>query len=368
MLKLGENLKKLRLKRELTQEQLADIFGVSAQAVSRWENGSTYPDITLLPSIATYFEITLDELVGMENFKSQKELKEILTKVDENGRNGLIYENILLLREAVKTYPTNYELQFRLVNQLSFCQYKDCKDLTDDEQKTLNLEAVEIGNRILSHCTDGEIINRTTPQLCYTYLSLGEKEKAVEYAKKLPDLGACNTVILGDVYEGEQQKLHLQYAIRGYMSILWCNLRNMADLEYKDEKMTTAERIAIMQKALALFEVVFENGDYLDYSQTVSTTHRYIAAMAMIDGNHKLALSSLEKAAEYAIISDNLPEKAKHTSLLLNRTYYDSSDMMKNYDFTNCKELYDKMQWDRYDAIRNDKRFVAVLGKIKEYC
>ena len=47
-LKLGENLKKFRLQRELTQEQLADVLGVSAQAVSRWENGTTYPDITLL--------------------------------------------------------------------------------------------------------------------------------------------------------------------------------------------------------------------------------------------------------------------------------------------------------------------------------
>lgn len=61
-LKLGENLKKFRLQRELTQEQLADVLGVSAQAVSRWENGTTYPDITLLPTIASYFEITLDEL------------------------------------------------------------------------------------------------------------------------------------------------------------------------------------------------------------------------------------------------------------------------------------------------------------------
>lgn len=41
MLKLGENLKKFRLQRELTQEQLADILGVSAQAVSRWENGGS---------------------------------------------------------------------------------------------------------------------------------------------------------------------------------------------------------------------------------------------------------------------------------------------------------------------------------------
>lgn len=368
MLKLGRILKEFRLKRELTQEQLADILGVSAQAVSRWENGTTYPDITLLPTIACYFETTLDELMGMDEFKSEEQLKELIAKLDENGNKGLIYENILLLREAIKTYPTNYQLQFRLVNQLTFCQYRDGRGLDEDEINALNREAVEVGNRILSHCTDGEIINRTAHELAYIYSRLGEKEKAIEYAKKLPDLGTCSTVILGDIYEGEQQKKHLQWAVKGYVSILWCDLRNMADLEYKDEKMTTAERIAILQKGLAVFEIVYENGDYLGYSDTVSTTHRYIAAMAMLEDDYELALSSLEKAAEFAIMSDTLPERAQHTSLLVNKTYYDVHEMMKNYDFTNCKELYDKMQWDRYDAIRNDKRFIAVLDKIREYC
>ncbi len=368
MLKLGENLKKYRTKRELTQEQLADVLGVSAQAVSRWENGTTYPDITLLPTIASYFEITLDELMGMKDFKSEEQIKELLAKVDENGKNGLIYENILLLREAVKTYPTNYELQFRLVNQLTFCQYKNGQGLSEQEQNNLNQEAVETGNRILSRCNDGEIINRTTQQLCYIYSRLGETEKAIEYAKKLPDIGACSTVILGDIYEGEQQKKHLQWAVKGYISILWCDLRNMADLEYKDEKMTTAERISILQKGLAIFEIVYENGDYLGHSDTVSVTHRYIAAMAMLENDYELALSSLEKAAEFAIMSDTLPERTQHTSLLVNKTYYDAHQMMKNYDFTNCKELYDKIQRDRYDAIRNDKRFIAVLEKIKPYC
>lgn len=368
MLKLGENLKKFRLQRELTQEQLADVLGVSAQAVSRWENGTTYPDITLLPTIASYFEITLDELMGMEDFKSEEQLKELIAQLDENGSKGLIYENILLLRDAVKTYPTSYQLQFRLVNQLMFCGYKDGRGLTEDEKMDLNREAAEIGNRILSHCTDGVIINQTTQQLCYIYSRLGEKEKAIEYAMKLPNIGSTNTVVLGDLYEGEQQKTHLKCAIKWYAAVFWCALRNLADLEYKDETMSIAERIAIMKKALSIFELVYENGDYLDYSITISTTHSYIAAMAMLEGDYELALSSLGKAAEFAIMSDTLPEKAHHTSLLVNNLEYNPLNTAKNYDFTDCKELYDKMQMDRYDAIRNDKRFITVLDKIREYC
>lgn len=368
MLKLGENLKKFRLQRELTQEQLADILGVSAQAVSRWENGTTYPDITLLPVIASYFEITLDELMGIDSFKSEEQLKELLGQLEENGSKGLIYENILLLRDSVRTYPANYELQFRLVNQLAFCEYKDGRGLSEEEKISFNREAAEIGNRILSHCTDCAIINQTTQQLCYIYSSLGEKEKAIEYAKKLPNIGCTDTVVLGDLYEGEQQKTHLKRAIKWYTSIFWCALINLADLGCRNETMSDVERIEIMKKALAILELVFDDGDYLNYSGTVSITHRHIADLAMSEGDYELALSSLEKAAEYAMMSDTLPENARHTSLLLNNLEYSPFNTIKNYDFTDCRELYDKMHIDRYDAIRDDKRFIAVLEKIGKYC
>ncbi len=367
MIKLGENLKKHRIMRELTQEQLAEVFGISAQAISRWENGATYPDITLLPTIANYFEITIDELMGMVDFKSEEKINELYKQITLNGTKGMIYENIILLREAIKTYPTNYKVHLWLINQLSFCQYKNGVDLLKEELDDHYCEAIKIGNTILSRCTDGDIINQTTQELCYLYYRIGEKEKAIEYAKKLPNIWCTNTVILGDLYEGEQRKAHLQWRIIDYLNLFWCDLRNMADLEYKDETMTTAERIAILQKGLAIFEIVFENGDYLNESWTVYTTHRYIAAMAMLDSDYELALSSLENAAEFAIKHDTLIDKTKHTSILVNKIDYDALGQTKNYDFNSCKELYDKMQWERYDAIRNDKRFIDILDKIKNF-
>ena len=84
MIKLNENIKKYRQKKDMTQSQLATVFGVSEQAVSRWENGNTYPDITLLPAIADYFDISLDELMGMENYKDEKETEKIIAMVKEN--------------------------------------------------------------------------------------------------------------------------------------------------------------------------------------------------------------------------------------------------------------------------------------------
>lgn len=61
-LSIGENIRNYRRKQDLTQEEFAECLGVSYQSVSRWENGTTYPDIELLPAISKLFGITVDEL------------------------------------------------------------------------------------------------------------------------------------------------------------------------------------------------------------------------------------------------------------------------------------------------------------------
>lgn len=61
-LKIGD----LRKKRGISQQKLAEALGVSFQAVSKWENRITMPDITLLPMLAEYFDVTVDELLGLK--------------------------------------------------------------------------------------------------------------------------------------------------------------------------------------------------------------------------------------------------------------------------------------------------------------
>ena len=66
MASFSEIFKALRKDKQLTQEQTAEIFGVSPQAISRWGNATSYPEITQLPNIAAYFETTIDELLGVK--------------------------------------------------------------------------------------------------------------------------------------------------------------------------------------------------------------------------------------------------------------------------------------------------------------
>ena len=72
-MKFAEIFKSLRKDKELTQEQLAEVLGVSPQIVSRWENGVSQPSLELLPTIASYFETSVDTLLGIATpVKKQK--------------------------------------------------------------------------------------------------------------------------------------------------------------------------------------------------------------------------------------------------------------------------------------------------------
>ena len=71
-LAIGENIRNFRKKNNLTQESLADRLGVTYQSISRWENGTTYPDLELIPFIAEVLSVTVDELLGMPRMEKEK--------------------------------------------------------------------------------------------------------------------------------------------------------------------------------------------------------------------------------------------------------------------------------------------------------
>lgn len=66
MMSLGEKIASLRKAKGMTQEQLAEQCSVSPQAVSKWENGLTAPDIALLPRLSELFGVSVDELLGVQ--------------------------------------------------------------------------------------------------------------------------------------------------------------------------------------------------------------------------------------------------------------------------------------------------------------
>lgn len=93
-LKIGEVIYRLRKEHHLTQEQLAQAIGVSVPAVSKWETGTTYPDITLLPKIAQFFECSIDELMAYEQKLTPLQINQWLAECKELANKRLFDEMI----------------------------------------------------------------------------------------------------------------------------------------------------------------------------------------------------------------------------------------------------------------------------------
>ena len=108
---IGENLKKFREDKKVTQDRLAEYLGVTYQAVSRWENGLAYPDIELLPEIARFFEVSLEELMGCGNGEKEAEQKAIRLSNQRWDRNIDRKELLRELHELERQYPNNWEIK-----------------------------------------------------------------------------------------------------------------------------------------------------------------------------------------------------------------------------------------------------------------
>ncbi len=361
---IGENLKKQRKLRELTQEQLADILGVSFQSVSKWERGEGYPDIELLPTIAEYFGITTDELMGMKEIRDNADVEKILEQQKENMSKGLIRENIELLAEAVKIHPNNYELLAQYAMNLAFLAV----DNKDEEYRQNNRKAARIAERILAECTDTKIRNRVQAELCNYYQNSGEATKALEAADKLPSMYHGSELIKMNILKGEDLVRMTQWNIRHLMNVFCRCLQRLADMDgQNDTGYTWEQKIEIYRKAIAMFGIVFDKGDYNDCFHNLYFLHRDISIMAMRAGDFGLALENLEKAAEYAAEMDGLPDVKPHVSLLVNKLEYNSANNGRNFSDTTCKMLMKHLPDSVFDGVRDDPRFKAVEKFLEEH-
>lgn len=105
-LQLGEKIRSLRKGKNISQEVLAQYLGVSFQAVSKWENGDTMPDVTLIPAIASFFEVSTDELFDFNLMEQEKKVMEICARAAQ-FRFSDIARSERILRDGLKQYPGN---------------------------------------------------------------------------------------------------------------------------------------------------------------------------------------------------------------------------------------------------------------------
>lgn len=145
-LNIGANIKMLRSRKNITQEQLSEAMNVTCAAVSKWERGETFPDITLLQPLAYYFDVSLDELMGYNKEKIEREIDEFIGEYKKIIRTSKAEEEI---RKAYRKYPNDYRI-------MNYYVYNIVGDADCDNDKILahKDEILSICEKIINGCTD----------------------------------------------------------------------------------------------------------------------------------------------------------------------------------------------------------------------
>lgn len=236
-LQIGHKIKTLRRSRNLTQEEVAAHLGISFQAISKWERGDGYPDITLLPALAAYFEVSVDDLLGVNEIAVWERYKEINHAWERNNAAGRHAENTALMRGALKEYPNDA----LLLAQLSVSLEK--LDGAEAEKRAHLRESAAIQEQILRYSKDSEIRGAVQFNICFTYRKLGEYEKAIEQAKKLPNLYKARENALVYLLQGEDKCRIAKAALAPLKWALRLHLNALAEVSGHDELRQKAEQL-----------------------------------------------------------------------------------------------------------------------------
>ena len=325
-LNLGIKIRELRRRDGRTQENIAESLGVTAQAVSRWESGGSYPDMEMIPAIANYFHVSIDELFGYHDEREEKiktileNATKILTKqgftMYQGSLSDDVEECVNMLRAASEEFPNEPKILMKLAQALhmwGWNKYGGKVHLPDSsgvieydiEYNSKNIywqEAVRVYEKLLKSNPSAEDREKAIRQITPLYCCMGEYEKAKALAKAQSSLVVCREVLLPLATTGKEKSRYLGERIVA----LLVNLRlavlesiainpNITESEYEKQ---------LHLSIINLYETIFSDGRFGKWHWDVCASFLdLVQCEAAIGGNIEDILEYFDKAfyhiAEY---------------------------------------------------------------------
>ncbi|MBO5337562.1 MAG: helix-turn-helix transcriptional regulator [Lachnospiraceae bacterium] len=174
-IRFAENLLVLRKEKKITQEQLADFCGVTKASVSKWETGQTLPDVLLLPRLAAFFSISIDELLGYEIYLTKEQIHKIYEDLATGFATKEFDVAMMECRECVKQYYSCYELLEKII--LLWISHEM---LAGEKREELLAEAGKLCGHILENSRNISLCNDVVFLQAIVDLLQGHPSKVVE--------------------------------------------------------------------------------------------------------------------------------------------------------------------------------------------
>ncbi len=171
-IKMGEKIRSLRKEKNISQEVLANFLGISFQAVSKWENGDSMPDVAMIPAIASFFEVSTDELFDFNRLEIQRRVQQLCWDIadyryEEPQRAEKAY------RELLKQYPGNDVILANLLYALQI--------------QNKHQEVVSLCKTVMAATGFDDVRYDAARILAETYKELGEYQLCKEAIDLIPE-------------------------------------------------------------------------------------------------------------------------------------------------------------------------------------
>jgi len=326
-LNLGQKIRELRRHHGRTQEALAEAIGVTSQAVSRWEANGGYPDIEMIPAIANYFGITIDELFGYQNDRDTK-IDRIIKKVDSfgiksRGDGEWIDECLSILREGLAEFPQNEQLLITLADTLSEAGWRRHQEwLYYDEEGFIQhsydihkgneywAESMKICEYLVANAADNATVTKAIHILVLLYRNVGENEKAVAYAQKMPELKNCRELLLSSATDGKEEAKYIgDFLLQSARKIAQQIVYGLITNKHHFESDMPIEKI---KGAISLFHLICDDGNLGNYHGDLIELYLYLSRVQWERGYHDEAFESLNESLRHARALEAVSDGEEH--------------------------------------------------------
>ncbi len=310
IINFGENVRRLRIDRGLTQERLAEFLGISFQAVSKWERGDTVPDLFMLTTVAAFFDVSTDKLLGIDKRDQEREIQEYIDKYSSLWQQAR-YEDVLeTMKEAVRSYPAEFSLWVRYLNILLWCGQK-----SNENTLSIKNEAEAVYSKITEHCTVDSIRIWAKKLMCRYYKTLCNiegsgisQERISEILDEMPlmqnsrDYLACSFSQSGEDKEDACKKAICEIAY-----LLSSIGKEFEDNDRKGEKLKSLTDV---------IKSIYPDGDYGKSTVNMAYMLMELSNYYERTGENEKAQETRDEALSITETFDRIENEIIHTSRL----------------------------------------------------
>lgn len=361
---IGTIIKQLRQEQNVTQEQLADALGITSRAVSQWECDRTAPDISQLPALANFFDVTTDQLLGVDIKRREEEVEKIIDKWCELNNAGETKAIIEYLGEKIKIYPKESRLLEHLAQALYWYYILDDKADTEESKAKISKEIISLCERALKYSKPNENNDGSKQTLVYLYIDLGERDKAKEIVESLSTTACTIDMLQPYVYEGKEALKKRQWALQNLMQMMVILFKEI----YADETYTYEQRLEILETSNAMINLITGNKPNF-YDSRLSNNTMCMAWCWFNLGDKEKTIDMLEASLDYAEKYETRPDGIRFAPCWLSelddkREYVGNSNKNTEYDeiynFITSKEV------NLCEEFKGNERFESFMAKLRE--